>query len=381
MTLLRLYGTDHSLTTPSRLERLSARRQGIQTRLLELQQKGVIAGALLLSTCNRVEILVEIANEGNGNLANDLLGADLPLRQHADLEVINYLLATATGLNSMVFGEEQILGQLRDAFRTSEELGLLTRKLQMLRSRLLATAREIRRRTGLDQRPPSLASMAVEQVIEQGQRIAILGAGSTGRLVLDILSRRQVKNVLVVNRTLAKAQALARHFGGSAMSLKDFCQQRPALDAMICAVHSDRPLLDKSLAADLKVIVDISQPSVLAADLRGSKQPLAVTLDELSQIAAEKQANYNSIKEAGLIEVNARAETLWGEICNGRPDLGRVVDLHVEGTLSALEEAFDSQLSHLDLPDRERLREVLVKAARRNAHYHIQDLRKLARAR
>ena len=381
MTRLRLYGTDHSLTTPSRLERLSAQRENIQTRLLELQQRGVITGGILLSTCNRVEILLEVDKDESPSLATDLLGADLPLRQHADLEAITYLLGTATGLHSMVFGEEQILGQLRDAFHTAEDFGLLTRKLQMLRSRLLATAREVRRRTGLDQRPPSLASMAVEQVIGQGPRIAILGAGSTGRLLLEILARRNVKDVLVVNRTLAKAEALARHFGGSAMSLEAFTQERPALDALICAAHSNEPLVDEALAANLEVLVDISQPSVLAPALRGSTNPLTVTLDELSQIAAEKQASYNSIKETGLIEVQARAQKLWSEVSNGRPDLGRVVDLHVEGNLSALEDAFDSQLSHLDLPDRERLREVLVKAARRNAHFHIQDLRKLGRAR
>ena len=165
------------------------------------------------------------------------------------------------------------------------------------------------------------------------------------------------------------------------MSLADFDAQRPQLDAIICAVHSDQPLIDRAKAAGLKIIVDISQPSVLAADLRDCDQPLAITLDELSQLAAPLQEQYGGIKETGLIDVNAQSQRLWTEICSGRPDLGRVVDLHVEGTLSVLEDAFAAQLSHLDLSDREQLRSAMTRAARRNAHFHIQDLRKLARAR
>src|SRR6185436_3921108 len=117
------------------------------------------------------------------------------------------------------------------------------------RNRLLPLAREIRQRTGLDQRPPSIASMAVDQLLAVGTRIAIVGAGATGRLLLEILQRRQVVPVLIANRSVDKAAALAQHYGGRALSLHEFVRGTdPALrelDGVAVAVRSDEPVLDR----------------------------------------------------------------------------------------------------------------------------------------
>ena len=298
---------------------------------------------------------------------------------------VDMLLAVSSGLHSMVFGEAQILGQVREAFRKSEALGLLSRRLQMLRTRMLPAARDLRRRVGLDQRPGSVASMAVDQVIKAGKRIAIVGAGETGRLLMDILHRRHVRDVLIVNRSLPKADALARHFGGRAMSLADFQLQRPELDAVVYAVSSDKVLLDCDRARGLHTVVDISQPSILSPELRSrplaDDLPKVVSLDELSALAVEQERNYAEIREVGVVEARAVARRMWAEVVSGRPDLGKVVDLHVEGALAELEQAFGSQLSHLDDPVREQLRVLMTKTAKRNAHIHIQDLKRLRVAR
>jgi len=315
----------------------------------------------------------------------DLLGDDVPVHTFADEQAVDMLLCVTAGLNSMVFGEAQILGQVREAFRAAEGLGLLSRRLQMLRTRMLPAARDLRRRVGLDQRPASVASRAAEEVITAGPRLAIVGAGATGRLVLETLHRRQIPDVLVVNRSLSKAEALARHFGGRAMSLNEFQRQRPALDGVVYAVRSDRHLLDCERALGLRVVVDISQPSVLAPALREASSapdmPALVTLDELSARAVEQQRGYAKTREVGVVEARAVARRLWAEVTTGRPDLGRVVDLHVEGALAELELAFGSHLSHLDDPDRDCLRTLMTKTARRNAHIHIQDLKRMRIAR
>lgn len=385
MARLRLIGSNHRLAPPSLLERLSSRAEKIQARLLELCERGDVRGALLVPTCNRLEVLLEIADEAGEVDEAALLGDDVPLRTCKDEEAVDTMLAVTSGLHSMVFGEAQILGQVREAFRKAETLGLLSRRLQMLRTRLLPAARDLRRRVGLDQRPASVASMAVDQVVKAGTRIAIVGAGETGRLLMETLDRRHVRDVLVVNRSLPKADALARHFGGRAMSLVDFRRERPELDGIVYAVRSDKALLDREAAEGLHTVVDISQPSVLANDLRehaGSEElPRVISLDELSKISAEQERAYAETREVGVVEARAVARRMWKELESGRPDLGKVVDLHIEGALAELEQAFGSRLSHLDDAMREELRLLMTKTAKRNAHIHIQDLKRLRVAR
>ncbi|MBI5851681.1 MAG: hypothetical protein HZB39_11750 [Planctomycetes bacterium] len=384
MSRFLLAGSDHELVPPSRLTEISSQSARIQTRLLELRKHDAIHGALLLSTCNRVEVLVELDArldaEPDAGFARELLGcgSSFPIRELEDADAIEHFLGVAIGLHSMVFGEEQILGQVRRAYKSAEEHGLLSRRLQMLRSRLLSTASEVRKEAGLDHRPRSVAAMAADEVMTAGPRLAVVGAGATGRLVLEVMQRRGVRDPLVVNRTLAAAEALAEHFDGRAMSLRDFTTARPALDGVVFAVHSDRPLLTRELALGLKTVVDISQPSVVEREVFGISGLRVITLDELSAVAARAIASQSATKAAGITLVSGLARQLWTELEAGRPNLGRVVDLHVEGAMAELDSAFDRELRHLPASDRDALRNVVMRTARRNAHFHIQDIRQLA---
>lgn len=382
MVRMLLVGSDHQLVPPSQLTGLSRRSEAIQARLLELKEQGIVRGAVLLSTCNRVEALLELEQSVVHGFARVVLGCDaaFPVRSLDDAAAVEHLLAVACGLQSMAFGEEQVLGQVRQAFRTAEEFGLLSRRLHMLRSRLLSAARELRHRTGLDQRPRSVAAMAVDQVLLAGPRIAVVGAGETGRLVLEIMRRRGASQPLVVNRTPARAEALARHFGGETMALRDFLAGQPPLDAVIFAVRSAEPLLcaARARAQGLKAVADISQPSVLAADLRSVPGLQVCDLDDLARISTQQREHYAATRDTALHEVHALAAQVWQEVGHARPNLGRVVDLHVEGALAELEQAFHGRLGHLSPADREAVRSVLLRCARRNAHHHIRDLRQFA---
>jgi glutamyl-tRNA reductase len=392
MGALVLAGSDHSLVPPSRLRELGARLDRLQAELLGRKANGELHGAVLLRTCNRIEIVVDPAVELAPEELWQMLGCDdaFPHRCLQGAAVVEHCLGVASGLHSMVFGETQIQGQLREAFKTAEEFGMLSRRLHMLRSRVVAAARDVRHRAGLDNGPRSVASLAVDQLLEGGPRIAVVGAGETGQLLVDILHRRRIKGVLIVNRTLSKAEALAQHYEGRAMSLHDFKHSRPELDGIVFAVHSAEALLTRERAAGLRVVVDVSQPSVLAQDLRCASGdlrannlrvasgPRIVDLDDLAAIAAAGKAQHEAVRETALAEVRALAQRIWAEVDSGTPNLGRVVDLHVEGALAELDEALRGKLSHLADSDREMVRSILLRAARRNAHYHIQDIRRLA---
>ncbi len=388
MTRLTLIGSDFSRVPPSRLRDLSQDSERIRTRLVELRASGRILGGFLLSTCNRVEVLLDLPSEHDSlvspdDVARTVFGdvGDLPLRQLHGQDCVRHLLSVATGLESMVLGEEQILGQLSRSFTLSEELGLMSRALHMLRTRVMAAARDLRRRTGLTRVDRSVGAVAADVLVQAGPTLTVVGAGETARLALDVLRRRGVADVWIVNRTLDKAEALARHHGGRALSLDEFLRQPPEVDGILFAVHSDRPLLTADRCPKrLRRVVDVSQPSVLDPSVRAVEDLEVVDLDALGALLADEAARLEEVAALGRSQVTAQAECIWGQVANPGADLGRVVDLHVESAQEELQRALRGPLAHLGETEQEAIRQLVLKTAKRNAHFHLKDLRQLARS-
>jgi len=386
MTRLTLTGSDFSRVPPSRLRALSQDSEHIRARLVELRASGHIQGGFLLSTCNRVEVLLDLPAEHDSSVSPDDVArtvfgdiGELPLRQLHGQDCVRHLLSVATGLESMVLGEEQILGQLSRSFALSEELGLMSRALHMLRTRIMAAARDLRRRTGLTRADRSVGAVAADELVKAGPALMVVGAGETARLALDVLRRRNAKDVWIVNRTFEKAEALARHYGGRAMSLADYLAAPPRVDGVLFAVHSDRPLLTPDRCSGLRRVIDISQPSVVDPAIRDVESLELVDLDALGGLLADEASRLEEIAAVGRAQVAAQAEGLWSQITNRGADLGRVVDLHVESALEELERALRGSLAHLGEAEQAAVRQLVLKTAKRNAHFHLKDLRQLAR--
>ena len=274
---MRVIGTSHKLTPPSQLQRAVAGKQEIFAHLLSLQATHKIQGAILLATCNRLEIILDSPSSTDDQ---DLL--EPVLRDHSNInlhafdgqEATHYLLRVATGLDSMVQGEEQVLGQLREAFKTSEEHGLLSPALRNLRTQLIAVARETRQQAGMAKSTVSVASLATRQLEAHGQRIAIVGAGETGRLAIESLIKRGFTKLTIVNRTFQRADALAQHFNIQALSLADFLSisetsDKPDWDSVLFAIDSEQPVFFARHAKGLRAVIDISMPCILDASVRG----------------------------------------------------------------------------------------------------------------
>jgi glutamyl-tRNA reductase len=387
MTRLTLIGSDFSRVPPSRLRALSQDSERIRTRLVELRASGRILGGFLLSTCNRVEVLLDLPEAHDSSVSPDDVArtvfgevGDVPLRQLHGQDCVRHMLSVATGLESMVLGEEQILGQLSRSFTLCEDLGLMSRALHMLRTRVMAAARDLRRRTGLTRADRSVGAVAADELVKAGPSLMVVGAGETARLALDVLRRRGAKDVWIVNRTLEKAEALARHHEGRALSLDEFLRQPPPVDGVLFAVHSDRPLLTPDRCAGLRRVVDISQPSVLDPSVRDVEGLDVIDLDVLGGLLADEAARLEEIASLGRAQVTAQAECIWGQIANRGADLGRVVDLHLESALEELQRALRGPLSHLGEAEVEAVRQLVTKTAKRNAHFHLKDLRQLTRS-
>lgn len=371
-----LVGSNHTLEPLDRLQDLVVRREAILGSVLAMQGQGRVRGGVLLTTCNRLEILLD-GVEGDRPIARELLGTGLKTLELRGRDAVSHLLAVATGLHSMVLGEEQILGQLSRAFQEAECHSLLTRSLHMLRTRVLAAARDIRQRTGMADTRVSVACVGARRLITAGPRLGVVGVGEMGRHALEVLARLGARDVVVVNRTLQKAEKLAAHHGFRAMSLVDYLQSPPPLDGLLMAVDSPEPLVTARHARGLRMVVDLSLPSVLATGLEAVPELTVLQLDDIGRIAAVEAEERSSAANVAMKLVAARAKQIHRELDSGRVHLGTVIERHVNNAMDELEQAFQGDLAHLRSRDRKALRLVLERLARRNAHFHIQDLKEL----
>jgi len=258
-------------------------------------------GAILLQTCNRIEVMV------NGN--EDLLGRFLESEGRAgwqiwkDAEALSHLLDLAAGLDSMVIGEDQILGQLRDALTLSESVSVADPLITLCINKAIHAGSEVRRITGINRGAVSIGSAAVLLAEEQlgslaGRHILVLGSGEMGVLVTQALAEKQLSAIYVANRTFDRAQRLARKVSGTAVPISDLYRFMTLSDVVICCTAAPHPViragevmealkgrswpLDKSVRPLL--IVDIAQPRDVEESVRSIPGVCLFTIDDLRKV-------------------------------------------------------------------------------------------------
>ncbi|WP_134736707.1 glutamyl-tRNA reductase, partial [Proteus mirabilis] len=227
MTLWVL-GLNHQTAPVELRERAAFAGEALPRALGSLRDTPQIAEAVLLSTCNRTELYAvaesaQALDQWLRSQAGDLQGY---LYQHADAEAVRHLFRVATGLDSMVLGEPQILGQVKDAWSTARDHGLLGQRLDRLFQQTFSVAKRARTDTQIGTNPVSVASAAVRLAQNAFARlddsaVLLVGAGETIELAARHLSEGKVRRLLIANRTLAHAQELASRHGGVALPLTE----------------------------------------------------------------------------------------------------------------------------------------------------------------
>ncbi|MCC6671845.1 MAG: NAD(P)-binding domain-containing protein [Planctomycetes bacterium] len=377
---LFVLGADHRCASLSELGRARLLRESIEARLIDLCRNGASAGAVLIDTCNRFEVLFEIEHADAAAAlrkgVRQTLG-DLPLRELRDLSAVEHLIRVTTGLESLVPGEEQILGQVTRAFRAAEEVGLSSRRLHSLGSRITAVARMLRGRKPDQRVPRSVADLAARVAREHGARVAVVGAGAMARAAAEELRRLDVEELWLVNRTVARAEALARHFGGRAQSLDEFLVDPPRVEVVILALAGRELALPHARLSHLRSVVDISQPTVLHPETR-ERTDLAVLdligLGAHAQVACQDLGRW--IEDSREL-AHGHARRLWIEVSGDRTDLQHLVNLHVDAAREEMEKARRNGLAQLPPEQMDAVAKLVERVARRNAHLHVKDLRHL----
>ena len=261
---------------------------------------------VLLSTCNRVEVYgVTPWIQGKVFRIFQQLCPGLDVTPYVYVkegaDAVRHLFSVTSGLDSMVIGETEITGQVKNAYQAAQQVGLTGRVLNRWFQTALQVAKEVRTRTGIGRGATSVGSVAVELAEKvfagdlSDKTVMILGAGKMGEACVRHLAKGGARSVLVANRSLERAQMLAAEFGGRALS---FDERRAALieaDIVVSSTGSPTTVLHKhEIAGILKarsnrplVLVDIAVPRDIATDVEELDNVYLYNIDHLEAVVRE----------------------------------------------------------------------------------------------
>jgi len=315
MPLLAI-GLNHTTAPVSIRERVTFGPDIVVAALRSVTDLQGIREAVILSTCNRTEIYchadddaVELTREWLAGFHGLALEDIAPyLYAYEGRRVIEHLLSVASGLDSMVLGEPQILGQVKSAFQTARDAGRTGKMLTRLFQHAFATAKQVRTDTAIGDSPVSVAfaavSLARQIFADLSQQTAMLiGAGETIELAARHLAQNGIGRLIVANRTIARAQELATQFDAYAIGLTELPAHLPDADIVIASTASPVPILGKgTVESALKrrrhrpmFMVDIAVPRDIEAEVGDLEDIYLYTVDDLDEVI---QGNLRSRQEA-----------------------------------------------------------------------------------
>jgi len=309
MPLIAL-GLNH-LTAPVSLREQVAFDAGTAGPALhELTRQPGVEEAMILSTCNRTELYVGVA-AGAEDVPQAWLSRhhqltpgklDEFLYRHDDDEAVRHMFRVATGLDSMVLGEPQILGQVKDAYQQAREAQALKAPLDRLLQHTFSVAKRVRTDTRIGAHTVSVAFTAVrlaEQVFADLKQACVLlvGAGDTIELAARHLAEKQARRIIVANRTPETAQELAARHGGYAIALSDLPQHLAEADIVISSTASRQPVLTRAMVEKAMAVrkrkpmfmVDIAVPRDIEAGVGELPDVYLYGIDDLRQVIDENR--------------------------------------------------------------------------------------------
>ncbi len=286
--------------------------------------------AAIVSTCNRTEIYCAGGEPGHEQTLNWLAasGGVTPhaLRGHtyvlADAQAARHAFRVASGLDSMVLGEPQILGQLKDAVRVADEAGALGTTLSQLFQRSFAVAKEVRTSTEIGAHSISMAAAAVRlaaNVFEDMGQVSILlvGAGDMIELCATHFAARQPRGMAIANRSLERGERLAGRFGAQAMRLADLPERLHEFDVVISCTASTLPIIglgavERALKKRRRrpmFMVDLAVPRDIESEVKALDDIYLYTVDDLAGVVQTAQANRQAAVEQAEAIVDAGVQS------------------------------------------------------------------------
>ncbi|MTD39523.1 glutamyl-tRNA reductase [Erwinia sp. CPCC 100877] len=374
MTLLAL-GINHKTAPVSLRERVTFSPDTLDQALESLLAQPMVQGGVVLSTCNRTELYLSVEEQENLREALvcwlcDYHGLDETevrnsLYWHQDNDAVSHLMRVASGLDSMILGEPQILGQVKKAFADSARGHLHASDLERMFQKSFSVAKRVRTETEIGASAVSVAFAActlARQIFESLSEVTVLlvGAGETIELVARHLSEHRVRHMIIANRTRERARELADEVGAEVIGLPEIDERLARADIIISSTASPLPIIGKGMVERaLKarrnqpmLLVDIAVPRDIEPEVGKLANAYLYGVDDLHSIiqhnmaqrqAAAVQAETIVAQETGEFMAWLRAQSVSETIREYRGHAERARDELTTKALAALKQGADAE--------------------------------------
>jgi glutamyl-tRNA reductase len=397
-----LAGVSHKTAPVEVRECLAFNQEACARALRTLVDGEVVREGLIVSTCNRVEVIADVDperyEEGLGRI-NQLLTDSRPethndLRKHlyarAEKEAVQHIFRVASSLDSMVIGEPQILGQVRKAYTLAVEAGTAGRALHRLMHHAFHVAKRVRNETAIASSSVSISYTAVELGRKifgslEDRTVLLIGAGEMAELAARHLKKAGASRILIANRTLATAQKLATEFNGEVVAYDSLATHLAKADVVICSTGAPAYIITPAMAREALehrrnsplFLIDISVPRNIDPAVGELKNLFVFDVDDLEAVVAsnitERQREAARAERIVLMEVERFEESLRGL------DLGKEISAMKQRLETIAHEELARQRRRLgDLsPEQERAIEALLHSTiNKISHPVIQQMRR-----
>jgi glutamyl-tRNA reductase len=345
-------GLNHNSASVAVRERFAFNEGEIERFIPELQKEHAFDEVVVLSTCNRTEVYFSspkpCSRRDFGALIRCLcrfkeIGEDIPelFYTFQEKKAVTHLFRVAAGLNSMVLGENQILGQIKNAYRISASRKFTAAVLNRLFHRSFEVGKSVRAQTAINEGASSVGYAAVELAARIFDNLAerpvlLIGAGRTGELVLESLDRRGSRHLHIANRTHQRAVELARRFGAEAVAFDRFEEHFLHCDIIIASVASRQPLVRADFLEGLMkkrrnrslFLIDLSVPRTVETGVRELEGVFVYDVDDLDMVISHNREKRKSeIEKADrIVERYTEEFFAWLSTLELAPTIARLKD-------------------------------------------------------
>jgi glutamyl-tRNA reductase len=397
-----IVGLNHKTAPVEVRERLAFTDEACADSLRALVDGEVVREGLIVSTCNRVEILAASAGnqgaEAAGRLSEFLSSVrEVPVEMfsghlytHADEAAVRHVFRVASSLDSLVVGEPQVLGQVRHAYSLAVEAGTAGRVLHKLVHHALHVAKRVRSETGIAASAVSVSFTAVELGRKifgtlKGATVLLVGAGEMAELAAQHLAGAGASRILVANRTYEKAQELAVKFGGEAVEMGALERHLSSADIVICSTGAREFVITPEMAERARAsrrnrpafFIDISVPRNVDPEVGKLGNLFVFDVDDLEAVVASNIRERE--KEAERAELIVESEVMQFQQALRNLDIGPAVGALKEKLRQIAREEFERQRKRLGplTPEQERAIEaMLMSAVNKISHPVIHRMRR-----
>ncbi len=372
-------GLNHTTAPLDLRDKLAFREDVIRSALARLGCGGglpLVSEMIILSTCNRVEIYFA-SGEASMNPVEQFLSEihDLPvedfqahLYRYTGEEVVDHLFRVTAGLDSLVLGEPQILGQVTHALELARGIGACGPLLTRLFQSAIHAGKRARTETAISRNPASVSSLAASLAEREFKRlplaqILVLGAGEMAELAVEALRKRGAERIVVVNRTLERAQALARRWDAVASTFEHMQDLLQEADIVISSTSAPHTIIQAELMAGLMaaraqrtmVMIDIAVPRDIDSEV---SQIPGIKLFDIDQLDGQVKhlLTERSAEVPGVEAILAEEEAKFIDFLSAQDMLPLINDLHQQAEAIRLQELGKTLRRLPDLTDAERVR-------------------------